>query len=173
MLQYVLDRVTESTLIYAGLSYATWQARDLVPLQLVYAAIFVLSAWYLNALLDAVNRELKLSRLGARAPSIRTWTPYNLGMIYSAVRHMVSHRNHEWWWKNFAYASNGREGQAWTAESITMTNRIIFTADEENIKAVLATQFGKYGKGPQFRKEWKDFLGLSMSPKSQWPSIEF
>lgn len=31
---------------------------------------------------------------------------------------------------------------------------MIFTADEENVKAILATQFQEYGKGPQFRIEW-------------------
>jgi hypothetical protein len=31
------------------------------------------------------------------------------------------------------------------------------------MKAVLATNFGNFGKGPQFRKDWKDFLGLSKS----------
>ena len=45
---------------------------------------------------------------------------------------------------------------------MTIGQRIIFTSDEENIKAILATQFQDYGKGPQFRKEWKDFLGLSI-----------
>ncbi|KAK0846669.1 hypothetical protein LTR03_006750 [Friedmanniomyces endolithicus] len=39
---------------------------------------------------------------------------------------------------------------------------MIFTADEENIKAILASQFADYGKGPQFRIEWKEFLGLSI-----------
>ena len=47
-------------------------------------------------------------------------------------------------------------------ESIMMGGRVVLTADEENIKAILATQFGSYGKGPDFRREWKDFLGLSI-----------
>ena len=50
----------------------------------------------------------------------------------------------------------------YTVEAITVGERIIFTADEENVKAILATQFNDFGKGPQFRKEWKDFLGLSI-----------
>lgn len=48
-------------------------------------------------------------------------------------------------------------------EAITIRERIIFTSDEENVKAILATQFQDYGKGPQFRKDWKEFLGLSES----------
>lgn len=40
--------------------------------------------------------------------------------------------------------------------------RTIFTADPENIKAVLATQFSDYGKGESFHSEWKEFLGDSI-----------
>ncbi|KAI5210055.1 putative cytochrome 52A4 [Aureobasidium subglaciale] len=35
-------------------------------------------------------------------------------------------------------------------------------SDEENIKAILATQFNDYGKGAQFNSEWHDFLGDSI-----------
>ena len=37
--------------------------------------------------------------------------------------------------------------------------RVIFTADPENMKAILTTQFNDYGKGEQFHKEWEPFLG--------------
>lgn len=45
--------------------------------------------------------------------------------------------------------------------------RLVLTADEENIKAILATQFGDYGKGAQFNSEWHDFLGDSMKLQSE------
>ena len=40
--------------------------------------------------------------------------------------------------------------------------RAIVTDDPENIKAVLATQFGDYGKGETFHREWHEFLGDSI-----------
>ena len=40
--------------------------------------------------------------------------------------------------------------------------RLIFTADPENIKAVLAGQFADYGKGQRFHDEWEEFLGDSI-----------
>jgi cytochrome P450 len=40
--------------------------------------------------------------------------------------------------------------------------RTIFTADPENIKAMLAGQFTDYGKGPVFHDEWSEFLGDSI-----------
>lgn len=41
-------------------------------------------------------------------------------------------------------------------------SRCIFTADPENIKAILAAQFADYGKGESFHKDWYDFLGDSI-----------
>jgi hypothetical protein len=81
----------------------------------------------------------------------------------------VCRRNHEFWFQIFE--SYGHTKNPYTVEAITIRERIIFTSDEENVKAILATQFQDYGKGPQFRKEWKEFLGLSescLSPMSSW-----
>ncbi len=50
----------------------------------------------------------------------------------------------------------------YTAECTVVGRRCIFTADPENIKAILATQFADYGKGELFHREWKDFLGDSI-----------
>jgi len=160
MLLYLIDRVGAPTCIFGVVAWGSWHLRELTHLSIAYGIIAIVSLWYFNLLITAISRETKLARLGARAPSVRTWTPYNLGLIYNAVWHMLRHRNHEFWWSIFEKASKGESSQ-WNAEAITMGERIIFTADEENIKAILATQFGSYGKGPQFRKEWKDFLGLS------------
>lgn len=56
----------------------------------------------------------------------------------------------------------GRQQNPYTIESRIMGGRIILTADEENIKAILATQFADYGKGEVFNQEWHDFLGDSI-----------
>lgn len=67
---------------------------------------------------------------------------------------------HEFWWD--LYSKHGNPARPWTIESSVLGGRNILTSDEDNIKAILATQFADYGKGPQFRKEWKEFLGLSI-----------
>lgn len=48
--------------------------------------------------------------------------------------------------------------------------RMILTADPENIKAILATQFSDYGKGEPFHRDWKDFLGdgIFTTDGQQW-----
>lgn len=53
-------------------------------------------------------------------------------------------------------------GQSRTIEMSIARQRFIFTADPENIKAILATQFDDYGKGKPFHEDWKDFLGDSI-----------
>lgn len=53
-------------------------------------------------------------------------------------------------------------GRSRTVELTLASQRFIFTADPENIKAILATQFQDYGKGKPFHEEWKDFLGDSI-----------
>lgn len=50
----------------------------------------------------------------------------------------------------------------YTAEARILNQRIVFTADPDNIKAILALQFSDYGKGEPFHEEWKDFLGDSI-----------
>jgi hypothetical protein len=160
MLLYLIDRVGAPTCIYGAVAWGSWQLRELTHLSLAYGIIAVASFWYFRLLIAAISSEIKLARLGARAHSIRTWTPFNLLFIYNAVWHMLRHRNHEFWWTNFEKASKGGPSR-WTIETITLGERVVLTADEENMKAILATQFGSYGKGAQFRKEWKDFLGLS------------
>lgn len=161
MLLYLLDRVGTPTCVFGVLAWGSWQLREHINLSLAYGILAVATLWYCNLVFTAVSREAKLARLGARAPSVRTWTPYNLGFIYNAVWYMLRHRNHEFWASLFSRTRKD-ESKNFTIESIMMGERIILTADEENIKAILATQFGSYGKGPQFRKEWKDFLGLSI-----------
>ncbi|RMZ83305.1 hypothetical protein DV738_g1162, partial [Chaetothyriales sp. CBS 135597] len=48
--------------------------------------------------------------------------------------------------------------------------RIILTADPDNMKAILTTQFQDYGKGELFHKQWREFLGDSIftTDQKQW-----
>jgi cytochrome P450 len=80
-----------------------------------------------------------------------------LDLVYTAVKTTKQHKNLEYWRDNF-FRKSGRN----TVEARIFNQRIIFTNDAENIKAILATQFNDYGKGEQFHEEWKDFLGDSI-----------
>jgi cytochrome P450 len=61
-------------------------------------------------------------------------------------------------WRDQFFKRNGRN----TVEARIANERIIFTIDPDNIKAVLATQFSDFGKGEPFRQEWGEFLGDSI-----------
>lgn len=51
-----------------------------------------------------------------------------------------------------------------------LNHRIVLTADSENIRAVLATQFNDFGKGERFHAQWQEFLGDSIfsTDGDQW-----
>ncbi|KAI9671617.1 MAG: Hsp70 protein that interacts with Zuo1p [Trizodia sp. TS-e1964] len=87
-----------------------------------------------------------------------------IDFTFRAVRSVMRHDNLEFFQDMFL------EANAHTVEALTTGERFIFTQDPENIKAILATQFQDYGKGPRFRAEWKDFLGNSIftTDLDQW-----
>lgn len=159
MFQHWIDRVWTPTVVLLPAAIGVWYLRHLNT-SLGYGLLVALTAYWANVLVRAYINERKIDALGGRAASIRSFTPWNVYMLYDAIVHFDSHRTHEWWWKCF---KQGNPKNPYTVEAIVVGDRIIFTADEENIKAILATQFSDYGKGAQFRKEWKDFLGLSKS----------
>lgn len=80
-------------------------------------------------------------------------------MIPRILYHTIHHKNLELWQWFFTWT---RPERPYTTETIVGDIRIVFTADPDNIKAVLASQFGDYGKGEPFHNEWFDFLGDSI-----------
>lgn len=69
----------------------------------------------------------------------------------------MAHGNLEYWREYYF-----KDTTNWTAELRILNQRVIFTADTDNIKAILAMQFSDYGKGEPFHTEWSDFLGDSI-----------
>lgn len=76
----------------------------------------------------------------------------------------MTHKNVEFWQDMLSRV------KGWTGEKRILGLRIVFTAEPENIKAILATQFSEYGKGEPFHEEWRDFLGDSIftTDGEQW-----
>ena len=142
-----LDRVWTPTALYA---LSTYTLTSLLPTfhspTPIYAALLASTAYYLTLLHRAYAHEQLVRSLGAHAPSKRTWTPFNIGLIVQAFWYFSHHRNHELWWGFF------RKARRWTVEADVLGGRVVFTADEENVKAVLATRFGDFGKGEQFQR---------------------
>ncbi|KAF2012255.1 cytochrome P450 52A11 [Aaosphaeria arxii CBS 175.79] len=123
----------------------------LTPLTLLPTLLALL---ILYKLLSTLRTSRQIARLGARAPIRTTYVPYGLDMLYEVVTHLLADKNYELWVGMFA--KYGRGG--FTVEA-GIGQRVILTAEPENVKAILATQFKDYGKGEQFRKDFYDFLG--------------
>lgn len=68
----------------------------------------------------------------------------------------MAHKNYEW------FLDFMKGAPTWDVESRVFGRRVILTANPENIKAILATQFDDFGKGAPFHREWSEFLGDSI-----------
>ncbi len=159
MFWYVAKRTWANALIYfvviAALPYATFLGQNVIYGLSAFATVRFLYTLYKNFRVEAT-----IASLGKHAPTIGSYAPFGLDTLARAVYAFSQWRNHDFWY--WAFAFNKNPNYPWTVEDVTVGQRIIFTADEENVKAILATKFADYGKGDRFREEWKDFLGLSI-----------
>jgi cytochrome P450 len=88
-----------------------------------------------------------------------TNTAIGFDVLVDVVLLAAKNQNLDSWKKWFPSQEKGSND---TVETNLLGKRMIFTADPENIKAVLATQFQDYGKGEGFHKSWEAFLGDSI-----------
>lgn len=140
LLEYVWELVSPKTLIAA-----------LVGVYVVYACF------------QRLYESYRISQLGPRAVSVPYKLPYALDFIYSAVQATMRHKNLENWRAFFTKTGVDSDGNgSYTLEVRAFDRRVVFTADPENIKAILATQFADFGKGEPFHEEWREFLGDSI-----------
>ncbi|GAM85529.1 hypothetical protein ANO11243_035360 [Dothideomycetidae sp. 11243] len=116
-----------------------------------------------------VQRERKIRRLGGHAPAYRSsWIPFGIGFVYNSIKKARKMEDYDFWCD--AIGENANPNRPYTIEINVFGRRSIFTSDEENIKAILATQFHDYGKGERFNREWHEFLGDSIftTDHAQW-----
>lgn len=74
----------------------------------------------------------------------------------------MAHKNLDSFLEYFSPSLSRQPGLRYNCEVSPAGQRIIFTADPTNIKAILAAQFADFGKGAPFHADWKDFLGDSI-----------
>lgn len=119
---------------------------------LVGAAI-ILFAGYRIA--KSLYIDARIRKLGFRAPTRTSYLPWGIDIAYEVIGHQRRNTTYEMWVNMFK--TRCRPGR-YTIEA-GVGERVILTAEPENIKAILATQFKDYGKGEQFRLDWHAFLG--------------
>lgn len=126
--------------------------RPYISLPYILLALFTLSL--VRKYITRIIRDRKVARLGGRAPLRTTYLPYGVDFLYEVLQFMVKDQNYELWLHTFKkYGSGG-----YTIES-DGAERVVMTAEPENVKAILATQFKEFGKGEAFRLDWHEFLG--------------
>lgn len=127
---------------------------------------FLIVAQVITTYIKRWQEHARIRAIGPRAPNVPTKLPWALDIIYGVVQATIHHKNLEKWHDFFHLSGtdtkeNGGSG-SFTSELRAMNRRTVFTADPENIKAILATQFGDFGKGAIFHQEWEPFLGDSI-----------
>lgn len=109
--------------------------------------------------------ESRIQSLGGKSPNIPTHLPAAADFIYSSTQAAKKNQDLNHWKQNMVKAQtyNKLDFLPFTAEITQLiTNRLIFTIDPENIKAILTGQFHDFGKGESFHEEWREFLGDSI-----------
>lgn len=120
-------------------------------------SLLLFGALVVRHVVSRIVEHIRIKRLGNYGKSLPYWAPFGIDMVYDAVKATLATKNLEQW-RDTYFGDTDR----WTVESRIFNQRIIFTADVENTKAILATQFADYGKGEPFHAEWSDFLGDSI-----------
>lgn len=122
---------------------------------------------YLYIAIRNLLKKRAISKLGSFAPRARSYLPFGIDILYRSINHSHNDTDIDFWGWIFAWSPNEHSK---TVEVGLAGQRWIFTADPENLKAILATQFQDFGKGKQFHEDWKPFLGDSIftTDGQQW-----
>ncbi|KAF4510503.1 hypothetical protein G6O67_002383 [Ophiocordyceps sinensis] len=131
------------------------------------AAFLILFALAVRLLLARVDEHRRIKRLGNHGPAVKTYAPLGIDFIFQSLRAYRRNKTPEFW-RDQLFGPRG----VWTIETRIVNQRVVFTADPENMKAMLATQFADYGKGEGFHQEWKEFLGdgIFTTDGAKWQS---
>ncbi|KFX86186.1 hypothetical protein O988_09724, partial [Pseudogymnoascus sp. VKM F-3808] len=129
---------------------------DITRTNIVVGLFGLFILWNLVSRLD---EERRIAQMGKHASIIPSWLPYSLDTVAAAIYHSVNGNALAHW---RVMLGRNPHTNCYTVEGRPASQRVILTADPENIKAILATQFSDFGKGKPFHNDWKAFLGDSI-----------
>lgn len=139
-----------------------WASRPRTAGEVLWAltAAFLLIFYILPGLAD-LRWDMRTRRLGKVAPAEgRSLLPINVPRLLRVMQAFKDQRRLEFIKEQMLIHSNPNNPH--TMRINLFSRRMILTTDPENMKAVLATQFQDFGKGPKFNMEWQAFLGDSI-----------
>ncbi|KAF8538051.1 cytochrome P450 [Trichophaea hybrida] len=129
----------------------------------LFAALAV--AVVLTTVIAKLNRNRQIFKLGKRSAVIKARF-FGITEVLAIFKYARMHKTRELWTMRF------KQYKHYTIETEIVLQRFILTAEPENIKAILATQFLDYGKGRVFHDQWKEVLGDSIftTDGKEWQS---
>lgn len=96
--------------------------------------ILIIVTYIIISLNQRIKEQRHIQSLGGRAPRFRTYVPFGIGLILSAIRHARRRENLKFWYQLFF--TYGNPNNPYTVEANAGGQRIIWTADPENIKVL-------------------------------------
>ena len=117
--------------------------------------LFITSSWAYFSLVRWLQ-DRAVTKLGSLAPRVGSYLPFGADVLYRSIRHSQNDTDLDFFEWLFTWSPNKHSK---TIEVDLVQQHWIFTADPDNIKAILATQFHDFGKGKQFYEDMKPFLG--------------
>ncbi|KAF8456749.1 cytochrome P450 52A5 [Kalaharituber pfeilii] len=110
----------------------------------------------LLVVLEKTQEYFKMRQLGKRPRSLASWFPWlGFDIIYASVQAAKNNESYEGWKKK-------TDAFGYTFEMTLLLQRMVFSVEPENVKAILTSQFYDFGKGELFHKMWYPFLGDSI-----------
>ena len=131
---------------------------DLIRSNSLPLIVFSFSIYVVYLIRTSYRERSRIKLLGSFAPLVPNYLPYGIDVALRAVKASWYYADTNHWKWMFGHGHPHTN----TIETYVARQRYIFTADPENIKAILATQFQDYGKGRDFHMDWKEFLGDSI-----------
>ncbi|KAL2810809.1 cytochrome P450 [Aspergillus granulosus] len=136
------------------------------------AVLCLLGSFWVACLVRKVQVRWQISKLGARAPQMQFRLPYAMDFIYRSIQANKADRDIEFFVGEMQNAKGAPllKNKKTVELDAGVQSRLILTRDPENIKAILTGQFADYGKGEDFHRDWREFLGDSIfvTDGEQW-----
>ncbi|PTB64110.1 cytochrome P450 [Trichoderma citrinoviride] len=132
--------------------------------------LVTVALWMARIAINRIREHRKIKSIGNYGHTLQPRLPFGLDFIYYGVRSTIAHKNLELWRDIFFGGASSSPSPSYTCEMRILNERVVLTADPENVKAMLATQFHDFGKGPNFNREWAELLGDSIftTDGAQW-----
>ncbi|GAM90016.1 hypothetical protein ANO11243_080560 [Dothideomycetidae sp. 11243] len=137
---------------------------------LLYTALVLLPLGCVLLVLETLWARRKVNCLGGPARALQTsrWNIWGVSFLWTSMAETLKHNDLAYW--GGLLKRWGAPLRPWTIETSACGIRIIYTADEDNMKELLTSKFKCFEKGSSFRKDFEPLLGGSIftTDGQQW-----